>query len=117
MKRINYFINYSPNEEIFFDWRIQALNMLEPSVLFYCQYPGLEKKKGLEFDDIAQELRFHLWKNLNSWHNKSSLRTWADRVLRNKLIDLSRTKRELLDSSLREYMTFVYIGDEEKENN
>ena len=47
---------------------------------------------GFEWQDIAQELDIALWKNLEKFEgrNNASERTFALRVMRNKVIDLSR---------------------------
>jgi len=45
----------------------------------------------LTWEDITQELRIHLWKNRGKYNKKkSSYRTWAFIVCRNKLKDLHR---------------------------
>lgn len=50
---------------------------------------------GLEPEDTAQELRLHLMEKFHLFDSsKSSFRTWANRVMRNKLTDLERTNRK-----------------------
>lgn len=65
---------------------------------------------GLEPEDVAQELRLHLWRRLPSYDpRKASPKSWARTVLWRKVIDLSapisghtRSRREPLDAHERE---------------
>ena len=53
---------------------------------------------GLDKEDVAQELRIHLLNKFDLFNpDKASFRTWANRVMRNKLIDLERTNRKEKD--------------------
>lgn len=47
---------------------------------------------GLDWQDIAQELDIALWKNLNKFQgrNNSSERTFAQKIMRNKILDLAK---------------------------
>lgn len=100
---------YLDNKEDYFDWRIQALNALEPSVMFFCR----QEIKGMDYDDLAQEIRLLLWKDLNKYDNKrSSLRTWASVRIRSYLGDITNTrkyKKDLLDSKKRDEYPISYI--------
>lgn len=85
MQRLIYFEFYS--EEIVSDWRILAMNSLEKYIVCEsCQ----NKIYGYEPDDLAQELRILLWNKLNTWQGKSSLRTWANQVMKNRLKNIAR---------------------------
>lgn len=58
---------------------------------------------GLEWQDIAQELDIALWKNLNKFQgrNNASERTFAIRIMRNKILDLAKginRKKRYIDS-------------------
>jgi RNA polymerase sigma factor (sigma-70 family) len=58
---------------------------------------------GLEWQDVAQELDITLWRNLGKFQgrNNSSERTFACRIMRNKIIDLakgSNRQKRYLDS-------------------
>ena len=68
MKLVTYTIHFPKKSKV--DWRLHAMQRLESTVLYYCQFPGLEKKKGIDFDDIAQELRLHLWIKLETWNKR-----------------------------------------------
>ena len=47
---------------------------------------------GLEWQDVAQELDVTLWKNLSKFQqrNSASERTFALRIMRNRIFDLAR---------------------------
>ena len=58
---------------------------------------------GFEWQDIAQELDTALWKNLNKFQgrNNASERTFAIRIMRNKILDLAKSvnrQKRFLDS-------------------
>ena len=67
---------------------------------------------NMEWQDVAQELDIALWQNLGKFQgrNNASERTFAMKVMRNKIIDLAKTanrKKRLIDSyhlSLNELM-------------
>lgn len=91
----------------------RALALLEKDV---CYLAHNNWGYGMEPADVAQELRFHLWRKLHTYHpGKAELRTWAQSIMRRKLIDMSqapnRSRRELLDSKLREF--YDDLGDQE----
>lgn len=47
---------------------------------------------GLDWDDVAQELRITLWRKLPQYKpSRASERTFADRIMQRRLIDLHRT--------------------------
>jgi RNA polymerase sigma factor (sigma-70 family) len=67
---------------------------------------------GMPPEDVRQELRIQLWRKIHLYNpHKKALRTWAQQVMRNRLIDMSRKKKELLDSTERDFIT-----DPEREN-
>lgn len=58
---------------------------------------------GLDWEDIAQELDIALWKNLCKFQgrNNASERTFAIRIMRNKILDLVKSvnrQKRFLDS-------------------
>lgn len=58
---------------------------------------------GLDWQDIAQEFDIALWKNLNKFQgrNNASERTFAVRIMRNKILDLVKTanrQKRFIDS-------------------
>ena len=63
---------------------------------------------GMEADDIAQELRMFLWKKLDIYDPaRSSIRTFADRIMKNKLRDMYKLAlRKPLNNSM-------FFGDEQ----
>jgi DNA-directed RNA polymerase specialized sigma24 family protein len=80
----------------------RALSFLEKDVCYLAQ---MNWGYGMGKDDVAQELRLHLWRKLHLYHpGKAGLRTWAQRVMRMRLIDMSRKKKEILDSDRRAHI-------------
>lgn len=70
------------------DWRVDSMKYLDKFVVYEARG---HKIHGYTCDDLAQELRLHIWKNLHKYNPyKSNLKTWANNVMRNKLIDLDR---------------------------
>lgn len=93
----------------------RALAILEYDVCYLSQ---ANWGYGMSKEDVAQELRVQLWRKLHLYNPyKSSIKTWGWRVMRMRLIDMSRKKKELLDSDRRhhidsEEMLYVLIhGD------
>ncbi len=93
----------------------EYLEALEPVIIFYSKR---YKIWGLDWEDIAQELRIHLWFKLKHYDiTKSSIKTWATKVIHNKIIDLSRKKKDLLANTIplewEELKNeFVYLEEE-----
>jgi RNA polymerase sigma factor (sigma-70 family) len=85
MQRLIYFEFYS--EEIVSDWRILAMNYLEKYLI--CE-SYQNRIYGYEPDDLAQELRILLWNKLDTWQGRSNLRTWANKVMKNRLKNIAR---------------------------
>lgn len=58
----------------------------------------------LEWQDIAQELRLHLWLKREQYNpQKSAYQTWATRVCKNKIKDLAKKYgKEIKTVSLEE---------------
>ncbi|MCL6096288.1 MAG: hypothetical protein M1444_01195 [Patescibacteria group bacterium] len=59
---------------------------------------------GLDWEDIAQELDIALWKNLSKFQgrNNSSERTFAQKIMRNKILDLAKAanrQKRTIDSN------------------
>ena len=77
----------------------QALETLEPDInLFASRY----QIRGMEIEDVKQELRIQLWKKFNRFNpDKAGLRTWAWKVMRNRCTDLNRRADDKLDSDNR----------------
>lgn len=46
--------------------------------------------KGLDWEDIAQEFRIQLMRKFPTWRRESSFRTWANRVMLNRMKDIAR---------------------------
>lgn len=109
-----HFVNVAPN------WREALLQQLEPDVFLFARS---RKIPGMDMDDVAQELRFHLFKKLHLFNpTKSSLRTWGWMVMRNKLISLWRDADRLplnhtfsLRDEEPEGLDSVYLTNDGKE--
>lgn len=85
----------------------RALELVEYDI---CYLAHMNWGYGMAPEDIAQELRMHLWNKIHLYDpGKASIRTWSQRVMRMRLIDMSRKKKELLDSDLREM--YPDLGD------
>jgi len=81
------------------DWREEAIRQLEPDIKLYAYRFHI---KGMEPDDVAQEMRLQLWRKLEKYDPmKSGLRTWAQRVMRNRCTDLHRRANDMLDHEKR----------------
>lgn len=74
---------------------------------------------NMEWQDIAQELDIILWQKLGKFQgrNNASERTFAMKVMRNKIIDLAKAanrKKRLIDSyhlSLDELMEREFVSN------
>lgn len=87
----------------------RALALLEKDV---CYLARTNWGYGMPVADVEQELRIQIWKKLHLYHpGKKALRTWAQQVMRNRLIDMSRKKKELLDSDKRFYIDGTDAGE------
>ena len=78
-----------------------ALQIAEPKILYHAR---INKFPSMDADDIAQELRLHLFEKLKHYDpQKGTLLTWTDRVLRNRIISIWRVKnkqsRDAMDAS------------------
>ena len=81
------------------NYTLMFLEYIEPDVKLYARNYHI---KGMDFDDVAQELRYHLWKKMHKYNPyRGSPRTWSWRVMRNKLTDMSRKRLDWLDIALR----------------
>lgn len=91
------------------DWRTFALEHLEKDILYCARRYRII---GMDIEDIVQELRYHLLRKLDRFdRTKSRLRTWAMRVMRNRLIDIHQSSERLpLNRS-------VYMSDEQNYDN
>jgi len=70
------------------DKKALMMDHLEPYVILFCSRKD-KWLKGMKRNDIAQEIRTHLYNNLDKFDNKkSSLRTWGHRVMINKWIHM-----------------------------
>lgn len=94
----------------------RALELLEKDI---CYLSYEIRVAGLSPEDVAQELRIHLWNKLHLYnHNKAGLRAWAQAVMRRKLVDLGRgtynrrtgVPNDILDSPLRAW--YEDLGDQ-----
>lgn len=77
----------------------RALALLEKDI---CYLASANWGYGMPPEDVRQELRIQVWRKIHLYNpKKKALRTWAQQVMRNRLIDMSRKKKELLDSKDR----------------
>jgi RNA polymerase sigma factor (sigma-70 family) len=94
--RIDYFVRE-------FNYSHQFLNKIEPQIV---QMAKNYLIPGQATEDIAQELRLHIWSKLPLYDpKKGKVKNWAYVVCRNKLADMqtkshsqkTRKKQDLLD--------------------
>lgn len=78
------------------NYSCQALALLEPDI---SRMVAQFHIRGLTADDLAQELRFQLWRKIEKYHpEKAGIRTWGVRVMRNYITDLhQRTIKKNVD--------------------
>lgn len=98
---------------LFTSYAMLAMEIIEDLVLMMSnQY----RINGLDVNDVAQELRLHIWRKLDKYDpNKASFKTWARRVMRNKLTDLAGRKesyKDMLDGPERSLYDENLIDDD-----
>ena len=95
IKRIEYYFIQT-------EFTIRGLDAIEKDI---CYEAGKNYIYGMGKEDIAQELRAHIFSKIGNYDpTKSNFRTWAIRVMKNKIIDLSRKKKDKLDSEQRTHI-------------
>jgi len=71
----------------------EAMKILEGYIISASNRYHVE---GFDAEDIAQELRLHLWKKLHLYNPTiGTIETWGYRVISNKVRDLSRRRDPL----------------------
>ena len=69
---------------------------IEPDIMGKAKQYSLS---GMDWEDVAQELRIQLWQKFSNFNpQKASFRTWANRIMSNKLKDLLRDKENSHDA-------------------
>ena len=76
-----------------------AMRVFEHDISLICSQDQWQVK-GYTPEDLAQEVRLQLWRKLPLYNpTKASLRTWANRVIKNRIRNLmkasGRQKREI----------------------
>jgi len=102
-------------------WKDIALKEIEDIII---KQSNQQRIKGLDSDDIAQEVRFHIYNKLNKFNPyKGRLIKWSYIVIKYKIISLWRSKikvdtdwskKDLLD--IEEFLPFPNPKGEDKEN-
>lgn len=88
----------------------QFLLFVDPLIVNMSRYRRI---KGKDQDEIAQDLRLHLWSKLGSFDpKKGKIKSWAFVVCRHKITDLARGKHDLLDIGYSRKMPY----DDEEQN-
>jgi hypothetical protein len=76
----------------------QYLNQIEPELKQKAYVYWRDWKiKGMDWEDLAQDLRIHLSNKFDTWEKESSFRTWANRVMMNKINNIVRDKNNSKD--------------------
>jgi RNA polymerase sigma factor (sigma-70 family) len=95
----------------------KIMQLLEKEIRSICKQDSYQVR-GMSPNDIAQELRLHLWNKIPLYDpRKSSLKTWAYKVFNNKIKDLKRNtfrNKRYIDYLIDE--TAYITGDEAKRN-
>jgi len=82
--KINWIKTNNPN------YTLRVLNYLEPYII-YISAQNKYKFQLMDINDLAQELRLETWKRLSRYNpRKSSLRTWINKILKDKIKNLIR---------------------------
>lgn len=69
----------------------RALALLDKDV---CYLASMNWGYNMDREEVAQELRMHLWNKLHMYHpTKASLRTWAQQVMRRRLMDMAKISK------------------------
>jgi RNA polymerase sigma factor (sigma-70 family) len=68
-------------------WSEWSIKLLEGDISYLC---SLYNIRGYEQEDLQQECRIKIWKNLHQYDVDygTSFRTWSSKVIRNQLRDL-----------------------------
>ena len=74
-----------------------VMDHLEHDIKYICRNHGV---KGYDQNDLAQELRFELLKRIPNYDcYRAGIRTWANKIMRNKIKNLvrdsNRAKRKI----------------------
>lgn len=90
----------------------KLMQILEEEIMKICRQDKYQVY-GLTHEDLAQELRFHIWVKLPLYNpQKSSIKTWAYKVINNRIKNLKRDSNALKRKANN---NMVYItGDEER---
>lgn len=87
-------------------FKTEAILQLDDDICYLSEHWNIP---GMEADDIAQELRLWLWNKLDFYDpNRSSIRTFAIRIMRNRLKNMKR------DAEVRPLNRSILFGDEQE---
>jgi RNA polymerase sigma factor (sigma-70 family) len=108
---IQFSVTVTVEPEYYASYSEYAMQQSELYISWFCRNYFIP---NWEMDDLAQELRLHLWKKLDRYDPaKSTFKSWSKRILRNKVIDLIRTANkqghDFLDNPNRCYPTIENI--------
>lgn len=93
-----------------------AMQLIEYDIDWLCRKFTV---KNMDPDDLAQELRLHVWRKLDKYDpRRCSFRVWAKQIMRNRIYDLHRkTKKkniDMLDAPQRAMLPFIENFSEEE---
>jgi RNA polymerase sigma-70 factor (ECF subfamily) len=89
---------------------LENLKKFEPILKAECHKHEIS---GMEWEDLAQEVRLKLYLKKDTFRGESSFKTWANRVMINCIIDLERTSKTKKASHLNEADDLDRIKEEE----
>ena len=77
------------------NYSIYFIKLIDPKVKLFSRKYII---KGIDKEDVAQELRLQLWRKINQYDPaRGAFNTWSYWVMRNRLIDMTRRKVDILD--------------------
>ena len=73
---------------------------------------------GMDWQDIAQEIRIHLWNKFDLFDvKKSSFKTWANRVMKNRIKNLIRDANTKSHQYINRAISIEELQEKELEDN
>lgn len=77
------------------NYSLRMMQSIEPTIIHESKQHYIA---GYDREDVAQELRLHLWKKIHLYNPKlANFKTWSMQVIHNKLIDLHDLRSDVLD--------------------
>jgi RNA polymerase sigma-70 factor (ECF subfamily) len=88
---------------------LENLKKFEPILKAECHKHIIS---GMEWEDLAQEVRLKLYLKKDSFRGESSFKTWANKVMINCIIDLERDSKTKKAGYLNNALDIDKLEDE-----